>query len=107
VQRIPHGEDTGGAGQAAVSTAFTLAAFPTEPARCPPSRYAIPILRRPAIGTQGGMVETLTPGHAGLDAGVSSSCISGDPAGHVGAAEAGPSRDTLFPGRPLHQRIPT
>jgi 2-polyprenyl-6-methoxyphenol hydroxylase-like FAD-dependent oxidoreductase len=33
VQRIPHGEDTGGAGQAAVSTAFTLPSFRTEPAR--------------------------------------------------------------------------
>jgi 2-polyprenyl-6-methoxyphenol hydroxylase-like FAD-dependent oxidoreductase len=32
VQRIPHGEDAGGAGQAAVSTAFALPTFPAEPA---------------------------------------------------------------------------
>jgi hypothetical protein len=32
VQRIPHGGDADGAGQAAVSTAFALPTFPTEPA---------------------------------------------------------------------------
>jgi hypothetical protein len=32
VQRIPHGEDPGGAGQADVSTAFALPSFPAEPA---------------------------------------------------------------------------